>query len=73
MGKVNWATSLGGDRPLDRQFLGYLNAFGGGDLRETYTRDSAVLSTTTRSLDSNRSCAGSPRSGAPAVTAFTMS
>lgn len=44
MGSVNWATSLGGDRPLDRQVLGRFDSFGGGDLHEKYARDSAVLS-----------------------------
>ena len=44
MGRVNWATSLGGDGPLDRRSLGHLSAFAGGDLEETYARDSACLS-----------------------------
>lgn len=44
MGKINWATSLGGDRPLDRRSLGYMDAFGGGDLHDLYTGDSPVLS-----------------------------
>ncbi|NMO03658.1 aromatic ring hydroxylase [Gordonia sp. TBRC 11910] len=44
MGSVNWATSLGGDGPLDRRSLGRLDAFGGGALRETYSRDSPCLS-----------------------------
>lgn len=35
-GKLRWLTSLGGDRPLDGLVVQEMDAFGGGELRETY-------------------------------------
>lgn len=44
MGKINFATSLGGDDPLDRRLITNRDAFGGGELVDTYAHDSACLS-----------------------------
>ena len=43
-GKVRWSTSLGGDGPLDGRTFYTIDAFGGGSLLDTYTRDSPCLS-----------------------------
>jgi len=42
LGNVGWMTSLGGDRPLDRQWITRMDSFGGGALREQYLADSPV-------------------------------
>ena len=44
MHQVHWLTSLGGDGPLDQKTIYRMDAFGGGALYDTYTKDSAVLS-----------------------------
>ena len=43
-GRVRWTTSLGGDGPLDRRTFHTMDAFGGGELAETYSADSPMLS-----------------------------
>lgn len=40
MSKVRWRTTLGGDGPFDARTFHEIDAFGGGRLAETYTRDS---------------------------------
>jgi 2,4-dichlorophenol 6-monooxygenase len=42
---IRWVTSLGGDGPLDRIDFHEFDAFGGGVLKERYTRDSPSLPT----------------------------
>jgi len=44
-GKATWRTSLGGDGPLDGKVIHAMDAFGGGQLRERYLRDSPSLPT----------------------------
>ncbi|MCW2985382.1 MAG: aromatic ring hydroxylase [Conexibacter sp.] len=44
-GHIRWVTSLGGDGPFDRRDFHEFDAFGGGELRELYERDSASLPT----------------------------
>jgi len=41
MKAVAWYTSLAGDGPLDRKRIYKMDAFGGGQMHETYARDSA--------------------------------
>jgi 2,4-dichlorophenol 6-monooxygenase len=42
---IRWVTSLGGDGPFDRREFHEFDAFGGGVLKEPYTRDSPSLPT----------------------------
>ncbi|HEY2199940.1 MAG TPA: FAD-dependent monooxygenase [Mycobacterium sp.] len=44
MSKVRWVTSLGGCADLDARTLHTMDAFGGGSLRDTYTKDSPCMS-----------------------------
>lgn len=44
-GNIRWVTSLGGDRPIDRQLIHEIPAFGGGETHDEYAADSPVLST----------------------------
>ena len=48
MRKVRWRTTLGGDGPLDAKTFHEMDAFGGGALAETYARDSACSSESSR-------------------------
>jgi 2,4-dichlorophenol 6-monooxygenase len=38
-GKIQWKTSLGGDRPMDRQLIHEMDAFGGGSTSAQYELD----------------------------------
>ncbi|KAF2774727.1 monooxygenase, FAD-binding [Streptomyces sp. OM5714] len=42
-GKVRWQTTLAGDGPLDRRLIHEMDAFGGGELTETYAAAGPVL------------------------------
>ncbi len=44
MSRVGWFTSLGGDGELDRKTIHMMDAFGGGELKEAYERDSPCRS-----------------------------
>lgn len=44
-GKIKWITSVGGDRPLDRQLIHEMDSFGGGELSERYMTDSPSRAT----------------------------
>ncbi|MFW2829650.1 FAD-dependent monooxygenase [Sphingomonas sp. ID0503] len=44
MSRVGWFTSLGGDGELDRKTIHLMDAFGGGELKEVYERDSPCRS-----------------------------
>jgi 2,4-dichlorophenol 6-monooxygenase len=44
-GRIQWKTSLGGDRPIDRRLIHEMDAFGGGSTRERYAADGPSLST----------------------------
>ena len=44
-GKVRFKTSLAGDGPFDAKLLYELDAFGGGNLRDVYQADGAILPT----------------------------
>ena len=45
MSKVRYATSLGGDGPLDGRTIFSIDAYGGGALRQRYEQDSPVICT----------------------------
>ncbi|MEV1294865.1 FAD-dependent monooxygenase [Pseudonocardia sp. NPDC049635] len=45
MSKVRFATSLGGDGPLDQRTIFSIDSYGGGPLRERYEADSPVVCT----------------------------
>ncbi|MEV1026419.1 FAD-dependent monooxygenase [Streptomyces sp. NPDC050264] len=42
-GKVRWQTTLAGDGPMDRRLIHEMDAFGGGELRESYQAVSPIL------------------------------
>ncbi|WP_017237247.1 FAD-dependent monooxygenase [Streptomyces sp. SS] len=42
-GKVRWQTTLAGDGPMDRRLIHEMDAFGGGELRESYEEVGPVL------------------------------
>ncbi|MCX4527167.1 MULTISPECIES: FAD-dependent monooxygenase [unclassified Streptomyces] len=42
-GKVRWQTTLAGDGPLERRLIHEMDAFGGGELQETYAAVGPVL------------------------------
>ncbi|MFJ9606568.1 FAD-dependent monooxygenase [Kitasatospora sp. NPDC101176] len=42
-GKVRWQTTLAGDGPLDRRLIHEMDAFGGGELEESYAAIGPVL------------------------------
>ncbi|MGW0121057.1 FAD-dependent monooxygenase [Streptomyces sp. NPDC003327] len=42
-GKVRWMTTLAGDGPMDRRLIHEMDAFGGGELTETYAAVGPVL------------------------------
>ncbi|XUZ27454.1 FAD-dependent monooxygenase [Streptomyces sp. RMIT01] len=42
-GKVRWMTTLAGDGPMDRRLIHEMDAFGGGELTETYAAAGPVL------------------------------
>ncbi|MEU8977587.1 FAD-dependent monooxygenase [Streptomyces sp. NPDC058246] len=42
-GKVRWQTTLAGDGPMDRRLIHEMDAFGGGELRESYAAVGPVL------------------------------
>ncbi|MEJ8644280.1 FAD-dependent monooxygenase [Streptomyces sp. MS1.HAVA.3] len=42
-GKVRWQTTLAGDGPMDRRLIHEMDAFGGGELEETYAAVGPVL------------------------------
>jgi 2,4-dichlorophenol 6-monooxygenase len=44
-GKIQWKTSLGGDRPIDGRLIHEMDAFGGGSTRQRYEIDGPSLST----------------------------
>lgn len=44
MTKIRWRTTLGGDAPLDARTFHEMDAFGGGQLRESYAKDSPCFS-----------------------------
>jgi 2,4-dichlorophenol 6-monooxygenase len=44
-GKIQWKTSLGGDRPIDGRLIHEMDAFGGGTTRARYEADGPCLST----------------------------
>ncbi|MFG3038169.1 FAD-dependent monooxygenase [Streptomyces sp. NPDC048330] len=42
-GKVRWMTTLAGDEPMDRRLIHEMDAFGGGELTESYEKVGPVL------------------------------